>query len=110
MGNYCVSHHTTTLDENIFFPILLFHDWHIRFFKKNNNLIPPPGLKQLIKKLNYITTRWTRADALKINELDSTTTQPVISAKFPVMSSENFIWGTMPLKDLKGNVVSVNGW
>lgn len=63
-----------------------------------------------MSNVKYNPTRWTRADALKINEADPTTTQPVVDYNFPVMSTENFIWDTMPLRDLKGNIVSVNGW
>lgn len=59
---------------------------------------------------NYKPTPWTRADALKVNEDDPTTTQPLVSADFPVMSDEVFIWDTMPLRDLHGDVVSINGW
>ncbi|EGH49421.1 levansucrase, partial [Pseudomonas syringae pv. pisi str. 1704B] len=29
---------------------------------------------------------------------------------FPVMSDTVFIWDTMPLRELDGTVVSVNGW
>ncbi|MBF7978211.1 MULTISPECIES: glycoside hydrolase family 68 protein [Rahnella] len=53
---------------------------------------------------------WTRADALKVNENDPTTTQPLVSADFPVMSDTVFIWDTMPLRDIDGKVLSVNGW
>lgn len=60
--------------------------------------------------LNYKPTIWTRADALKVNENDPTTTQPIVSADFPVMSDEVFIWDTMPLRSLDGTVVSVDGW
>ncbi|MGE9550914.1 glycoside hydrolase family 68 protein [Erwinia amylovora] len=63
-----------------------------------------------MSNVKFNSTKWTRADALKINEADPTTTQPVVDYNFPVMSSDNFIWDTMPLRDLKGNIVSVNGW
>ncbi|MBU5234365.1 glycoside hydrolase family 68 protein, partial [Vibrio cholerae] len=42
---------------------------------------------------------WTRADALKVHADDPTTTQPLVSANFPVLSDEVFIWDTMPLRD-----------
>ena len=60
--------------------------------------------------LNYKPTIWTRADALKVNENDPTTTQPIVSSDFPVMSDEVFIWDTMPLRSLDGTIVSVDGW
>ena len=63
-----------------------------------------------MKHANHTPTRWTRADALKVNESDPTTTQPLVPADFPVMSDTVFIWDTMPLRDLDGAVVSVNGW
>ncbi|AKA22708.1 glycoside hydrolase family 68 protein [Pseudomonas chlororaphis] len=53
---------------------------------------------------------WTRADALKVHADDPTTTQPLVSADFPVLSDQVFIWDTMPLRDLDGNVTSVDGW
>ncbi|WEV50140.1 glycoside hydrolase family 68 protein (plasmid) [Acinetobacter sp. ESL0695] len=59
---------------------------------------------------NYQSTIWTRADALKVNEDDPTTTQPIVSADFPVMNDELFIWDTMPLRILDGTVVSIDGW
>ncbi len=55
-------------------------------------------------------TRWTRADALKVKFDDPTTTQPLVSSDFPVMNDELFIWDTMPLRKLNGDIVSVNGW
>lgn len=63
-----------------------------------------------MSELNYTPTPWTRADALKVNEDDPTTTQPLVDVEFPVMSEEVFIWDTMPLRDLHGDIVSVNGW
>lgn len=57
-----------------------------------------------------ITSCWTRADALKVHFDDPTTTQPKVNIDFPVMSEKLFIWDTMPLRDLEGNIVSVNGW
>ncbi|WDU65606.1 glycoside hydrolase family 68 protein [Pseudomonas poae] len=63
-----------------------------------------------MKHANHTPTRWTRADALKVNENDPTTTQPLVSPDFPVMSDTVFIWDTMPLRELDGTVVSVNGW
>ncbi|RMM41179.1 Levansucrase, partial [Pseudomonas amygdali pv. lachrymans] len=64
----------------------------------------------LAGNINYEPTVWSRADALKVNENDPTTTQPLVSADFPVMSDTVFIWDTMPLRELDGTVVSVNGW
>jgi len=60
--------------------------------------------------VNYKPTIWTRADALKVNENDPTTTQPIVSPDFPVMSEDVFIWDTMPLRSLDGTIVSVDGW
>ncbi|WP_269915121.1 glycoside hydrolase family 68 protein [Acinetobacter sp. HY1485] len=60
--------------------------------------------------LNYQPTIWTRADALKVYENDPTTTQPLVSADFPVMDENLFIWDTMPLRQLDGTIVSVDGW
>jgi len=57
-----------------------------------------------------VTTAWSRADALKVNFDDPTTTQPEVSLEFPVMDDSLFIWDTMPLRKLDGTVVSVNGW
>ena len=65
------------------------------------------GLQTLAAKKPSI---WTRADALKVNENDPTTTQPLVSGDFPVMSDDVFIWDTMPLRDIDGNVLSVDGW
>ncbi|WP_122241693.1 glycoside hydrolase family 68 protein, partial [Pseudomonas syringae group genomosp. 3] len=64
----------------------------------------------LVDNIKYPPTVWSRADALKVNENDPTTTQPLVSADFPVMSDTVFIWDTMPLRELDGTVVSVNGW
>ena len=44
-----------------------------------------------MKHANHAPTRWTRADALKVNENDPTTTQPLVSPDFPVMSDTVFI-------------------
>ncbi|KAA9000641.1 glycoside hydrolase family 68 protein [Affinibrenneria salicis] len=55
-------------------------------------------------------TIWTRADALKVTADDPTTTQPLVSPDFTVMSDDVFIWDTMPLRDIDGNIASVNGW
>ncbi|WP_205419778.1 glycoside hydrolase family 68 protein, partial [Pseudomonas coronafaciens] len=63
-----------------------------------------------VDNINYAPTVWSRADALKVNENDPTTTQPLVSPDFPVMSDTVFIWDTMPLRELDGTVVSVNGW
>ncbi|CAK9885545.1 MAG: Levansucrase [Candidatus Erwinia impunctatus] len=60
--------------------------------------------------INYKSTAWTRADALKVQQDDPTTTQPLISTDFPVMSEEVFVWDTMPLRNMSGDIVSVNGW
>ncbi|RML62028.1 Levansucrase LscC, partial [Pseudomonas syringae pv. pisi] len=40
----------------------------------------------LVGNIKYAPTVWSRADALKVNENDPTTTQPLVSADFPVMS------------------------
>ncbi|KPY60615.1 Levansucrase [Pseudomonas amygdali pv. sesami] len=64
----------------------------------------------IMSNINYAPTIWSRADALKVNENDPTTTQPLVSPDFPVMSDTVFIWDTMPLRELDGTVVSVNGW
>ncbi|RMM32958.1 hypothetical protein ALQ80_100778, partial [Pseudomonas coronafaciens pv. oryzae] len=64
----------------------------------------------IMSNINYAPTVWSRADALKVNENDPTTTQPLVSPDFPVMSDTVFIWDTMPLRELDGTVVSVNGW
>nr|UVN18339.1 hypothetical protein pPsy0462c_00080 [Pseudomonas syringae] len=50
----------------------------------------------LVDNIKYPPTVWSRADALKVNENDPTTTQPLVSADFPVMSDTVFIWDTMP--------------
>lgn len=63
-----------------------------------------------MKAVNYKPTIWTRADVLKINENDPTTTQPLVSPDFPVMNNNIFIWDTMPLRTLEGTIVSINGW
>lgn len=57
----------------------------------------------------YTSTIWTRADALKVN-LDATNQLPPIEGDFPVLDDKLFIWDTMPLKTLDGDIVSVNGW
>ncbi|KPX31984.1 Sucrase, partial [Pseudomonas coronafaciens pv. garcae] len=51
-----------------------------------------------VDNINYAPTVWSRADALKVNENDPTTTQPLVSPDFPVMSDTVFIWDTMPLR------------
>ena len=56
------------------------------------------------------TTVWSRADALKVKIDDPTTTQPLVPLDFPVLDSNLFIWDTMSLRNLQGNIVSVNGW
>lgn len=56
------------------------------------------------------TTKWTRADALKVRFDDPTTTQPLVPGNFPVMNDNLFIWDTMPLRKMDGSIVSVNGW
>lgn len=60
--------------------------------------------------MTYHTSRWTRADALKVNENDPTTKQPLVPIDFPVMDDKLFIWDTMPLRTLDGTIVSVNGF
>lgn len=60
--------------------------------------------------INYKSTIWTRAQALKVHEDDPTTTQPLVSDDFPVMKDDVFIWDTMPLRQLDGTIVSFNGW
>lgn len=56
------------------------------------------------------TSTWSRADALKVKFDDPTTTQPEVGYEFPVMDDDLFIWDTMPLRKLNGDIVSVNGW
>ncbi|KUG40984.1 Levansucrase [Pseudomonas savastanoi pv. fraxini] len=56
----------------------------------------------IMSNINYAPTIWSRADALKVNENDPTTTQPLVSPDFPVMSDTVFIWDTMPLRELDG--------
>ncbi|ESK38742.1 levansucrase [Acinetobacter nectaris CIP 110549] len=60
--------------------------------------------------LNFQSTIWTRADALKVHTDDPTTTQPLVPANFPVLDDRLFIWDTMPLRTLDGTIVSVDGW
>lgn len=60
--------------------------------------------------LAFKSSRWTRADVLKVCIDDPTTTQPLIDYNFPVMDETLFIWDTMPLRKLDGTIVSVNGW
>jgi levansucrase len=55
------------------------------------------------------TATWTRADALKVRS-DPTTTSPVISTDFPVMTNEVWIWDTWPLTNLSTDVVTYRGW
>ncbi|MCK0745981.1 glycoside hydrolase family 68 protein [Chromohalobacter nigrandesensis] len=56
------------------------------------------------------TASWSRADALKVKFDDPTTTQPEVGYDFPVLDDDLFIWDTMPLRKLNGDVVSVDGW
>ncbi|ESK37328.1 levansucrase, partial [Acinetobacter nectaris CIP 110549] len=44
--------------------------------------------------LNFQSTIWTRADALKVHTDDPTTTQPLVPANFPVLDDRLFIWDT----------------
>ncbi|RMR98259.1 Levansucrase, partial [Pseudomonas coronafaciens pv. garcae] len=76
----------------------------------SNSAVSQPQNSPLVDNIKYPPTVWSRADALKVNENDPTTTQPLVSADFPVMSDTVFIWDTMPLRELDGTVVSVNGW
>lgn len=66
--------------------------------------------KELKATPAYKPTIWTRADALKVTFDDPTTTQPLVSADFKTMSDDVFIWDTMPLRDINGHTVSVDGW
>lgn len=60
--------------------------------------------------IEFKSSRWTRADALKVCIDDPTTTQPLIDYNFPIMDGTLFIWDTMPLRNFDGTIVSVNGW
>ena len=61
--------------------------------------------------LNYQPTAWTRADAIKVTADNPTTTQPIVPYKFKGMSNKNvFVWDTMPIRDLKNEIISINGW
>lgn len=62
------------------------------------------------RNLNYKPTKWTIADALKVHKDDPTTTHPLVKPDFVPMSDKVFVWDTMPLRDLYGDIVSVNGW
>lgn len=64
----------------------------------------------LVVKPGRKPSLWTRADALKINATDPTTTQPLVSGEFKTMSNELFIWDTMPLRTYDNQIASVNGW
>lgn len=75
-----------------------------------NLLLTDGVLKMETLRDKVITSTWSRADALKVRVDDPTTTQPLVSIDFPVMSDEVFVWDTMPLRKLDGNIVSVNGW
>lgn len=61
-------------------------------------------------RYKYTPTAWTRAQAVKVTEDDPTTTSPIITSDFNIMSDTLFIWDTMPLRNLKGEVCSINGW
>ena len=63
-----------------------------------------------MSNINYTPTIWTRAQALKVREDDPTTTSPVINTDFKIMSDTLFIWDTMPLRTLDGEVASIDGW
>ncbi|MFE8048237.1 glycoside hydrolase family 68 protein [Brenneria goodwinii] len=79
-------------------------------FNQNKNAFNKNKKSSLKSTKPYKPSIWSRADALKVTEDDPTTTQPLVSGDFPVMSDEVFIWDTMPLRDLDGNIASVNGW
>ena len=58
-----------------------------------------------------MTSKWTRADALKVNSNDPTSKIPVVPLDFPSMSNDQvMIWDTMPLRTLENEIVSVDGW
>src|SRR5450830_1276315 len=97
-----VSHYQSQLPLALSVAIHLLFNLRLSYKRQQKDII--------MKHTNYTPTRWTRADALKVNENDPTTTQPLVSSDFPVMSDTIFIWDTMPLRELDGTVVSVNGW
>lgn len=99
--------------------------------KGTNNTQPTPTLwknlwKRLLNKLGCLvrflglglrlglgkqeTSVWKYLDAKKVEIDKPETTQPIILSDFPVMSDELFIWDTMPLRQLDGTVVSIDGW
>ncbi|MFT9099865.1 MAG: glycoside hydrolase family 68 protein [Zymomonas mobilis subsp. pomaceae] len=59
---------------------------------------------------NFNASRWTRAQAMKINKQDKTTMMPEIGTDFPIMRDDLWLWDTWPLRDINGNVVSFKGW
>jgi levansucrase len=74
----------------------------------------PPAARAAVETAQYdprdtFTATWKRADALKVRS-DPTNTSPLISADFPVMTNEVWVWDTWPLTDLSTNVVTYNGW
>lgn len=58
----------------------------------------------------YKTVNWTIADALRQKFDTYVTTHPIIKSDYTLMDNRLFVWDTMPLRDLHGNVVSINGW
>lgn len=78
--------------------------------KFRNQMVERALRSQLKLEKAHKPSIWTRADALKVHFDDPTTTQPIVSGDFKTMSDTLFIWDTMPLRDLDGNVVSVDGW
>lgn len=73
---------------------------------KHRVVVPNIELPLMTK---HSTTIWTRADALKV-KLNPTNQMPDIEEGFPVLDDKLFIWDTLPLKTLDGEIVSVNGW
>jgi levansucrase len=58
---------------------------------------------------DYATAVWTRAAAEQV-ELNESNTAPYISADFPIMSDEVWVWDTWPLVNENGKTMDVNGW
>lgn len=68
------------------------------------------------------TAKWTRADALRINELSNQSTpprgnslparltMPTVPEDFPDTHSEVWVWDTWPLADLNAQQISYKGW
>ncbi|MFT9179045.1 MAG: glycoside hydrolase family 68 protein [Zymomonas mobilis] len=59
---------------------------------------------------NFNASRWTRAQAMKVNKFDLTTSMPEIGTDFPIMRGDLWLWDTWPLRDINGNPVSFKGW